>query len=288
MGAFIVGFLAIGFAIGIVPSLVALDFGRAISGALFAFLFYKWFKRIRNKTAPNEEERLRREEEVAKMGEQIKAGFKRVASAIEGAAESAERQKKEKLSRIANIDRENTIGKRIYVTVLGGTNLESKKDSQLTLWVSEDAFVLSEESSSFEMRIPLSAVARLNISGPGKVTTNMGVSGGGFGVEGALEGMAVATAINTLTTNTSVKTILHISTENAEFWLQSKAEPEKLRMILSRAFLVVENNKSPVRQTTIAQEIKELALLKDQGVLTEEEYTKAKKSIIEKNGPSNI
>jgi hypothetical protein len=99
--------------------------------------------------------------------------------------------------------------------------------------------------------------------------------------------MAVATAINTLTTSTAVKTVLHISTKNAEFWLQSRAESETLRIILSRAFLIVENNTMPARQTTIAHEIKELALLKDQGALTEDEYTKAKNSIIEKTGQSN-
>jgi hypothetical protein len=239
--------------------------------------------KIKKGTLRSQEERVRQAEEI----QQIKAGLRKVAKVIEEAADNAGRERIEKKERIARIDQENTIGKRIYVRLLGSTSLHQKEDAQLTLWVSENEIVLTDENSSFEKRIPMNSIAKMDISGPGKVTTNMGVVGGGIGAEGVLEGVAAAAAINALTTRTTVKTVLHVATDNSELWLLSKAAPETLRMILSRAFLIVEGNSLPVRQSSLAQEIMGLAKLKDQGVLTEEEYVRAKSSIIEGRALSN-
>lgn len=278
-----VGIYAIAAAFGFVGFLLKGEFLQAILMGLISFVLYKLFLKIKMKTLRSQEVRVRQAEEI----QQIKAGLRKVANVIEEAADNAGRERIEKKERIARIDQENTIGKRIYVRLLGSTSLHQKEDAQLTLWVSENEIVLTDENSSFEKRIPMNSIAKMDISGPGKVTTNMGVVGGGIGAEGVLEGVAAAAAINALTTRTTVKTVLHVATENSEFWLLSKATPETLRMILSRAFLIVEGNSLPVRQSSLAQEIMGLAKLKDQGVLTEDEYVRAKSSIIEGRALSN-
>lgn len=283
IGMFFVGIYAVAAAFFAVGLLLKGEFLPAILIGLISFALYKLFLKIKKGTLRSQEERVRQAEEI----QQIKAGLRKVAKVIEEAADNAGRERIEKKERIARIDQENTIGKRIYVRLLGSTSLHQKEDAQLTLWVSENEIVLTDENSSFEKRIPMNSIAKMDISGPGKVTTNMGVVGGGIGAEGVLEGVAAAAAINALTTRTTVKTVLHVATDNSELWLLSKAAPETLRMILSRAFLIVEGNSLPVRQSSLAQEIMGLAKLKDQGVLTEEEYVRAKSSIIEGRALSN-
>ena len=48
------------------------------------------------------------------------------------------------------------------------------------------------DSSIRPTYIPLPEILSISISGPGQVTTGGGVIGGGFGVAGALEGIAIA------------------------------------------------------------------------------------------------
>lgn len=53
-------------------------------------------------------------------------------------------------------------------------------------------------------------VVALNLGGPGAVTTGGGFVGGGFGVRGALEGMAIASALNKITTKTKIRTVIEV------------------------------------------------------------------------------
>lgn len=82
--------------------------------------------------------------------------------------------------------------------------------------------------------IPYAEIASMDISGPGSVTRGGGFIGGGFGVEGALEGMAVATVLNALTTKTKIHTFISITTNIGELHLHySGMEPGALRIALS-------------------------------------------------------
>lgn len=293
-----VGFFAICFAACLVGTLGAIFDGKffeVIKGGFLAFVFYKLFKWLKKPSEilseNGESDVSQAQSSVASLlhqgGDKLGRALDVMAEKAKIAAEEADRKKQQKAEIIAKINERNTLEKMIIVKVIGGHGIASRKDQDLLLWVSKDAFVLSDENSVFEIDIPFTSVRVCNISGPGKVTTNIGASGGGFGVEGALEGMAIATALNALTTHSSVKTIIHISTDNSEYWLRSKAEPEVLRMMFSRAFLEVSNNAKSKNQTSIAEEIEKLLKLKDQGILTEEEYTKAKSSILGGSGQSH-
>jgi len=73
-----------------------------------------------------------------------------------------------------------------------------------------------------------------DVGGPGLVNSG-GFVGGGFGVTGAIEGMAIATVLNGLTARTSIKTIMRIQgTGCGLFLLHTRATPDQLRIEMSR------------------------------------------------------
>jgi hypothetical protein len=64
------------------------------------------------------------------------------------------------------------------------------------------------------------------------------VIGGGFGVQGALTGIAIAGLLNALTTRSEILTIVHVELVAGEFFaLYGGAEPHALRISLSPAFV---------------------------------------------------
>jgi hypothetical protein len=83
--------------------------------------------------------------------------------------------------------------------------------------------------------VPYSDVEAVDLGGPGLVKSGGGFVGGGFGVVGAVEGMAIAAVLNALTTQVKLKTVLRIQASECElFMLNSVAEPDALRIELSR------------------------------------------------------
>ena len=61
-----------------------------------------------------------------------------------------------------------------------------------------------------DARITYPEVVSIQIEGPGAVSRGRGFIGGGFGFEGALEGIAIATVLNALTTKTKIHTFIQI------------------------------------------------------------------------------
>lgn len=86
-------------------------------------------------------------------------------------------------------------------------------------------------------KVPMLELCSVEISGPGTVVRGGGIIGGGFGVDGAIEGIAVATLLNALTTKTKIHTFLLVITNVGEFHLHySGMEPSALRIALSHTF----------------------------------------------------
>jgi hypothetical protein len=80
----------------------------------------------------------------------------------------------------------------------------------------------------------LAELTDFEIGGRGLVTKGGGVIGGGFDVQGALEGMAIAGVLNSLTTTSSIETVIRIQARKAElFFFNSKKTPDQLRIDLS-------------------------------------------------------
>lgn len=87
-------------------------------------------------------------------------------------------------------------------------------------------------------RFHLLEVVDFSITGPGSVTKGGGFIGGGFGVEGALEGMVIAGILNKLTTETKIHTFLTLTTNWGELHLHyGLMEPASLRIYLSGVFV---------------------------------------------------
>lgn len=87
-------------------------------------------------------------------------------------------------------------------------------------------------------RFSLVEVVDIAITGPGTTIKGGGFVGGGFGVEGALEGIAIAGVLNALTTKKTTHTFLTITTNFGELHLHyGLMEPGALRIHLSGVFV---------------------------------------------------
>jgi hypothetical protein len=95
---------------------------------------------------------------------------------------------------------------------------------------------LDEYEDEPVLPVPFDDVYEIEIGGPGVVTTGGGFIGGGFGLEGAAEGMAIASVLNALTTRTSIQTLVRVDTSHGEvFLMSSTVAPQAMRIALSPA-----------------------------------------------------
>lgn len=101
-----------------------------------------------------------------------------------------------------------------------------------------ESIYLTDANTKFDTPIPISEVIDIEIGGPGAQTSSAGVMGGGFGLQGAATGIAIASAINLLTTRSSVNTLIRLATTDSELFLHTSAiEPTAARMHLSALFV---------------------------------------------------
>src|SRR5262249_55220257 len=113
----------------------------------------------------------------------------------------------------------------------------------------------------------------------------------GFGVEGAAEGMLIASALNMLTTRTKVDTVICLQTPDAELFLHHTGEtPDQLRMRLSRVFTLLRQSRAPAGGASsggrdVVGELGKLAEMFDKGLLTRDEFEAMKQSLL--GEPSN-
>lgn len=120
-------------------------------------------------------------------------------------------------------------------------------------------------------------LAELDISGPGTVTKGGGFIGGGFGVEGALEGMAIAGVLNLLTTRSRIHTFVTIVTNFGELHLHyGDMEPGALRMALASVYVKLRR----LDPAWIASRLKILDAQKEAGALTEEGLAAARQRLL--------
>jgi hypothetical protein len=138
--------------------------------------------------------------------------------------------------------------------------------------------------------VPFRQVTSLNIGGRGEVTekTGGGWIGGGFGTAGIVEGAALASLLNALTTRTktTVETLVELSAGSQALIVMTAQEPpSSLRVHMAPVF----DRLASAQRTTGAFDagssdriamLRELGSLRDSGVLTEEEFTAEKSRIL--------
>jgi len=169
----------------------------------------------------------------------------------------------------------------VEIVVLGGAGWEANKGEKRLLSIDPTSVSLSDPKACTTVTLLIADITDAEISGPGKVTSDLGLMGGGFGTEGALKGMAIATVANLLTTHSNTKTILRLGTKNSELvMLTSQIEPDQARLLLSPIFVQIKSTTAETKSSSITDEIQKLHGLKQSGVITEDEFLKLKQNLI--------
>jgi hypothetical protein len=140
--------------------------------------------------------------------------------------------------------------------------------------------------------VPYSEIIALEIGGPGARRSGGGFFGGGFGLAGAAEGILIASALNLLTTRTTVDTVICLQTATAELFLHDQNEtPEGLRMRLSPVFNILREHASEQHGATrrreptaseddVADRLTKLSDMLHEGLLSRDEFDDLKRELL--------
>ena len=161
-----------------------------------------------------------------------------------------------------------TFSKFVGCLVLGGSGFPFKVGESIDWLVDHGGFTF--RSSTHFAHVSLLELAELGIAGPGSVTSGGGFAGGGFGIDGALQGIAIASVLNMLTTRTKIHTFVTVVTNFGELHLHySGMEPGALRIALSGVFVKLRR----LDPTWMASRSALLQSQYDQCLITKEELT---------------
>jgi hypothetical protein len=170
--------------------------------------------------------------------------------------------------------------------VLGGHGLPLSAGAKLDVVFGPETLILRPVSDA-ELTVPYPEITALEIGGPGARRTGGRFIGGGFGPAGAAEGMLIGAALNLLTTRTKVDTVICVQTDAAELFLHtSAAAPDPLRMRLSGVFNILRRQQSasggasPIGGGQLEETLQSLANLRDQNLITEDEYAAKKAEVL--------
>ncbi len=150
---------------------------------------------------------------------------------------------------------------------LGSAEFPFAPGEQVDMLFAQSGVILQGKTRS--ARFSYFELAELEITGPGTVTTGGGFVGGGFGVEGALQGMAISAILNGLTTRSKIHTFITLITNFGELHLHyDKMEPSALRVVLASVFQRMRSCDPNWRK----QRISVLHLAKDSGEISQQEF----------------
>ncbi len=151
---------------------------------------------------------------------------------------------------------------------LGGCNYPLAAGDLATLsFGSNELSVRLANGASFS--VSYFEIASIEISGAGTTTTGGGFIGGGFGVAGALEGMAIATVLNALTTKSKIHTFVSLTTNIGELHMHfGGMEPGALRIALAPIHTTLRKLNPAWRQERLAA----LQFARVQGSVSELEF----------------
>jgi hypothetical protein len=157
----------------------------------------------------------------------------------------------------------------------------------------EDRFVVFAcRRAEVLAEVPYTEVEDVEIGGPGLVKTGGRFVGGGFGLSGAIEGMAIAAVLNALTTRTSITTVVRIQGTGCElFLLHTRLTPGQLRIAMSRPLGAIRSARAaqtagpiqhgaPVMPASPVDDLAKLAALLEKGLLTREEFELMKAKLL--------
>jgi Short C-terminal domain len=136
------------------------------------------------------------------------------------------------------------------------------------------------------LAIPYDALTAVELSG-GTRTSGARFRGGGFGVTGAIEGMAIASVLNALSRKTTINTVLRVATSQGELFLHhGSVTPAIMRNTLSPLFTRFEASRAapvapaPAPADDPTTQLERLTRLRDAGALTEDEFQAARTPLV--------
>lgn len=173
----------------------------------------------------------------------------------------------------------------LEVEYLAGVGAPLSAGMTLSFGVLERGLVLSR--AGVYLPLPYERIVDVAAGGPGAYETGGGFIGGGFGMEGAVMGMAIATALNALTTRTKVETIISVVYDEGELhFLSRMVTPEKLDLDLSVARSAIRRTRrvdtpvAPSPAVDVTARLVELAALKEKGLLDDAEFASLKAKLL--------
>jgi hypothetical protein len=169
-------------------------------------------------------------------------------------------------------------------TYLGGSGNNYHRHNKVIIGQGKECIYIGNVAELEHKNISFKDLSLIEISGEGTVTTNAGVIGGGFGLEGAIEGAIAAGVINKVTSKMSTNTFIRIMTNDSEMYFHtSEREPAQLQMFFSKAFVALNSSKTKgMSHQSISDELVKLHSLFKDGVLTQDEFDSAKKNLLER------
>jgi hypothetical protein len=121
-------------------------------------------------------------------------------------------------------------------TVIGGSGVGLHLGEPCVVLFRPKVMKVVGQSSFVDVTAGYADITLLGLAG-GEVTTGGGFIGGGFGIEGAVKGIAIASIANWLTTRTSVNTLIQVRHPEFEVFIHhGRFTPGDLRIMLSAAF----------------------------------------------------
>jgi hypothetical protein len=128
-----------------------------------------------------------------------------------------------------------------------------------------------------------SEVNAVEFSGPGKITRGGGFIGGGFGLKGAAEGMAIAAVLNSVTTKSEIRSVIRWEARALEaFFFTDTATPGDLRIQLSAVLGQIKQSAPAVVDSVDPLDwLERLAKMHQDESLTNEEFATLKRRLIE-------
>ena len=167
---------------------------------------------------------------------------------------------------------------------INGYGFGGLSEHEVTIFFLLDSIeIVPTTSNQPILSLQLTDLLMIHVDGPGLVTTGGGFIGGGEGLTGAIEGMAIARVLNALTRRSTVQTFieLHALGKHA-LWITDQVTPRQLGLLLRP--VQARLREARIMHDEVALDpldrLAKLSALKSSGVLTEDEYASAKSTIL--------
>jgi hypothetical protein len=195
----------------------------------------------------------------------------------------------------ASLEEHGLTGGDPHARLLGGFMLLATSDDSIPLGTAcsiagleDGVLVVAAVDAKRRVLFPYADLLGLEVGGRGIVTTGRSYSGGGFGVRGALVGMAVASMLNTASQKSTIDSFIRITSRQAEMVLSHpRYGPEAIRNGFSMMFIRYQNAARaaavpvapappPPAPPSPIDELERLTRLHAAGTLTDNEFEMAK------------